>query len=46
MEIVPRDDWGLFAHLLIHHGRAVCTARKPNCPHCPIRSLCPSAIAG
>ena len=32
------------AHLLfIHHGRRVCAARKPDCPHCPLAALCPSA---
>ena len=31
------------AHLLVWHGRAVCTARKPDCPGCPINHLCPSA---
>jgi len=29
MEIVPRDDWTWFSHTLIHHGRAVCIARRP-----------------
>jgi endonuclease-3 len=29
------------AHLnLIRLGREVCHARKPDCPHCPIRKLC------
>jgi endonuclease-3 len=28
-------------HWLILHGRYVCTARKPACPVCPIRDLCP-----
>lgn len=27
-------------HWLILHGRYICTARKPNCPTCPIRDLC------
>ncbi|HXF59305.1 MAG TPA: hypothetical protein VN539_05745, partial [Candidatus Saccharimonadales bacterium] len=31
------------AHLLIHHGRRVCIARKPRCGICPVRDLCPSA---
>jgi adenine-specific DNA glycosylase len=26
---------------MIHHGRAVCQARKPNCEICPVLSLCP-----
>ncbi len=28
-------------HWLILHGRYVCLARKPRCPDCPIRDLCP-----
>ncbi|HEY0661547.1 MAG TPA: endonuclease III [Lysobacter sp.] len=27
-------------HWLILHGRYVCKARKPDCPHCAIRDLC------
>jgi endonuclease III len=27
-------------HWLILHGRYVCVARKPRCPHCPIRDIC------
>ena len=41
--IVPQTDWALWSHLLIHHGRAICVARKPKCPECPLRELCPSA---
>ncbi|HET6428065.1 MAG TPA: endonuclease III [Phycisphaerae bacterium] len=44
MELVPRKEWTLFAHLLIFHGRQVCTARKPDCQHCPVNALCPSAF--
>ncbi len=43
LALVGRKDWTLFGHMLILHGRAVCTARKPDCPACPIRDLCPSA---
>jgi endonuclease-3 len=42
MEIVPKEDWTLWAHLLIHHGRAVCMARNPACDRCPIFKSCPS----
>ena len=28
-------------HWLILHGRYLCKARKPDCPRCPIRDLCP-----
>ena len=43
MEIVPQKEWTEYSHLIIHHGRARCSARKPDCPHCEIRALCPSA---
>lgn len=42
MERVPRKDWTLYSHLIIHHGRARCFARRPECAHCEIRKLCPS----
>ncbi|HOL31370.1 MAG TPA: endonuclease III [Anaerohalosphaeraceae bacterium] len=46
MEIVPKTKlggWTMFSHYLIWHGRTICTARKPDCPHCPIADCCPSA---
>lgn len=42
MELVPRDDWTLWSHLLIHHGRAICKARRPECGGCPILQECPT----
>ena len=45
LAIVPREHWGMFSHWLLFHGRALCKARKPDCPHCPIARLCPSAGA-
>jgi len=41
--LVPRDDWGLFPHLLISHGRRVCIARAPHCEDCVLNDLCPSS---
>lgn len=41
MKLVPQDEWTLFSHLLIWHGRRRCYARGPDCPHCEIRQLCP-----
>jgi len=41
MEIVDREDWTLSNHLLIDHGRNLCSARRPLCGECPISSLCP-----
>jgi endonuclease-3 len=43
--LVPRDDWTLWSHLLICHGRRVCRARKPRCRQCPILKDCPSGPA-
>jgi endonuclease-3 len=43
MAVVPKEQWTLFALLLINHGRRTCIARKPDCGHCPIADLCPSA---
>ena len=44
MEIVPKTQWGIFAHLLVFHGRTICVARMPDCPGCPVNKLCPSAF--
>ncbi len=41
MAVVPKKEWTLFSHLLIHHGRAVCQARKPHCSVCPLLEHCP-----
>jgi endonuclease-3 len=43
MALTDRAEWIDLAHLLIFHGRRVCAARKPDCPHCPLADLCPSA---
>lgn len=43
LRLVPREDWLDFNYILVDHGRAVCQARKPRCPECPVRRLCPSA---
>lgn len=43
MRLVAVEDWTAFSHWLIWHGRRRCTARKPDCPGCELRTLCPSA---
>ena len=43
MALVPQEDWTLWSHLLIDHGRAVCKARRPDCGGCALLDLCPSA---
>jgi endonuclease-3 len=40
MQAIPQDRWILFSHQIIHHGRALCMARKPNCAGCGINKLC------
>jgi len=40
MAQVPQKEWIDFSNTLIDHGRAVCKARRPDCPHCPIRRWC------
>jgi endonuclease-3 len=36
-------DWGAMSLRLILHGRATCKARTPDCGHCLLAELCPSA---
>jgi endonuclease-3 len=40
MKAIPRDKWILFSHQIIHHGRALCVARKPKCAQCKLNPLC------
>ena len=41
MKLVPREQWAVFSHWLIWHGRRRCDARKPDCAQCEIAKLCP-----
>jgi len=43
MKLVPREEWTLFSHWLIWHGRRRCPARRPKCGDCEISELCPSS---
>jgi len=43
LAIVPRKDWLDLNYMLVNHGRKICQARKPNCPECVLKHLCPSA---
>jgi len=40
-KLIPQDQWCLFSHLLIWHGRRRCLARLPDCPRCEVKDLCP-----
>jgi endonuclease-3 len=39
-KVIPAEFKQDAHHWLILHGRYVCKARKPDCPHCVIRDLC------
>jgi endonuclease-3 len=43
MRLLPRDQWTVFAHRLIWHGRRVCHAKVPDCENCLLAPVCPSA---
>ncbi len=41
VEVVPKPGRTRFCHLIQAHGRRTCAARKPACPACPVRAVCP-----
>lgn len=41
MAILPGKEWINYSHRLIHHGRAICIARRPKCRECPLLKVCP-----
>lgn len=41
MKVWPPEHWTMFSHYMVHHGRAVCNARKPLCSQCFLRDQCP-----
>ncbi len=41
MKLVPQEQWAVFSHWLIWHGRRRCDARKPDCANCELSKLCP-----
>ncbi len=43
MILITQSDWYDFSNMMILHGRNTCDARKPDCPHCIVKALCPSA---
>jgi endonuclease-3 len=42
LAIVPKKHWLEFNYMLVNYGRDVCQARKPKCPECVIKHICPS----
>jgi endonuclease-3 len=41
MVLIPIEKWNDLSLQLIYHGRALCMARRPDCPACPLFFLCP-----
>lgn len=39
-DIIPREKWTLFSHLLIFHGRRCCKSRRPLCGKCRLFDMC------
>lgn len=40
MRRIPKEEWSDTHHRMIFFGRYHCKARNPNCPECPLLSLC------
>jgi endonuclease III len=43
MKVIPQSKWIDFSHQIIHHGRALCIARRPKCADCPLENICHAA---
>jgi endonuclease-3 len=41
MELLPRNEWIPYSHRMIHHGRKICKARRPQCDECRMNDICP-----
>lgn len=41
MAVLPKKEWIEYSHRIIHHGRAICIARRPQCSECPLLKHCP-----
>ena len=37
---IPPEESSDFCHRMVHHGRAVCVARRPDCQACTLRPWC------
>ena len=42
-KLVPEEEWTVFSHRVIFHGRQVCHARTPECDACVLWDMCPAA---
>lgn len=41
MALLPKKEWIMFSHRMIHHGRRICIARRPKCEECSMNKFCP-----
>ncbi len=41
MALLSKNHWTMLSHLLIFHGRRICTARKARCDECVVNRQCP-----
>jgi endonuclease-3 len=41
MTLIPKDEWTMFGHRMIFHGRQICQSRKPKCEECILNKVCP-----
>lgn len=44
-KLIAKDEWTMFSHRVIFHGRRICHARSPECGNCVVRDLCPAALS-
>jgi endonuclease-3 len=40
--LIPKNEWTMFSHRVIFHGRRVCHAKKAACGACGLARWCPS----
>jgi len=45
VKLIAEEEWTMFSHRVIFHGRRVCHARNPECGNCAVRDLCPAALS-
>jgi endonuclease-3 len=40
ISLIPENRWGKISHQIIHFGRQICKARKPECSNCQMKDFC------
>ena len=40
MRKIPKDMWKDINHILVMHGKSICTARNPKCDMCELANIC------